>query len=312
MNDIEIYQLFPHSGYLMHSYLIKTPSNKIVMIDGGNTRYMPDAYLPSAIRGVLGLGEGEYFEIEAWFISHGHDDHYGEFIMMMKEYEKESNYKVKEFYFDFPDFEKTELKDYSSESIEELKRSFDKYAEVNGISCKKRFFDELNGKVINQDSVKKGLVITIDGVNFEILQTWDESDDQVNGNSTVIRLTRADKTGRSCLFLNDASPASGKRLLDTYGDKLKSDIVQLAHHGQGGCNKDVYEAIDADLRLWPIPSWVWKKPQYKTPETRSWFNVDEENPGDSDFVACFYEKYPENHRSVEDWKNCVDAMKIVL
>ena len=79
MKKTEIYQLCPHSGYLMQSYLIKTPNDKIVLIDGGHNYYMEKAYLPSAIRAILGLNEGEYFEIDSWFFSHGHIDHYGEF-----------------------------------------------------------------------------------------------------------------------------------------------------------------------------------------------------------------------------------------
>lgn len=308
---VEIYQLFPHPGYLMHSYLIKTPNDKIVVIDGGNTRYMQDAYLPFAIRAVLGLSENDYFEIEAWFISHAHDDHYGEFVMMMREYTKESNYKVNNFYFDFPDFEngKYGFRDYNLESIQELKDSFQKYATVNGIETKD-YYTSLNGAVINAETVKKGLVMKIDGVDFDIMQTWDSSDDQVNGNSTIIRVSF--NGSKTCLFLNDASVVSGLRLLNTYGDKLKSDVVQLAHHGQAGVSKEVYDAIDADLRLWPIPSWVWTKPQYKTSETRGWFGTDPENPSEKDFVGCLYKKYPSNHRSVEDWKESIDCMKIIL
>ena len=80
----------------------------------------------------------------------------------------------------------------------------------------------------------------------------------VNGNSTIIRVYDQDKNGKTCLFLNDASIGSGKRLLDTYKEKLKSDIVQLAHHGQAGVDKDVYDAIDAKIRLWPTTIWLWR------------------------------------------------------
>lgn len=311
MKKTTVYQLFPNPGYLMHSYLIKTPNDKIVLIDGGNTRYMKDAYLPFAIRAVLGLNENDYFEIEAWFISHAHDDHYGEFIMMMREYTQESNYKVNNFYFDFPDFEsgKYGFRDYNLESIRELKDSFQKYATVNGIETED-YFADLNGAVINAKSVKEGLVINIDGVDFEIMQTWSEEDDQVNGNSTVIRVSY--NGSKTCLFLNDLSEGSGMRFLNKYGAKLKSDIVQLAHHGQAGVTKEVYDAIDAELRLWPIPSWVWIKPQYKTSETRSWFGTDIDNPSDREFIGCLYKRYPASHRSIEDWRDSLDCMKITL
>lgn len=298
----------------MHSYLVKTPNDKIVVLDGGNVRYMKDAYLPQAIRGVLGLTDGEYFEIEAWFISHAHDDHYGEFIMMMREYTAQSNYKVNNFYFDFPDFENGDypFRDVDAESMQELKECFQKYATVNGIKTVS-YYDDLNGAVINSQSVEKGLTIEIDGVNFEILQTWRDDDDQVNGNSLIIKVSEKDKNTKTCLFLNDLSEPSAIRLVQKYGNKLKSDIVQLAHHGQGGCEKHVYDVIDAKLRLWPTPSWVWFKPQFKTAQTREWFGVDVEKPNmETDFVGCKYEKYPENHRSIKDWKGCLDGMKVEL
>ena len=108
---VEIYQLAPHSCMLMEGYLIKTPNDKIVIIDGGSGEtYMDKAYLPTVIRAVLGLKADEYFEIEAWFLSHGHNDHYGEMLMMFREYDENSNYKINNIYDHFSN-------DYSNNNI---------------------------------------------------------------------------------------------------------------------------------------------------------------------------------------------------
>ena len=315
MKKTEIYQLCPHSGYLMHSYLIKTPNNKIVVIDGGHTYYMEKAYLPHAIRAILGLNDGDYFEIDALFLSHGHVDHYGEFAMMMKEYDKNSNYKINNFYFDFPDFanSKFDTSDYSLENLALLKNSFETYAQVNDIAVDGSYYDFLNGAVINKSAVEKGLTFNIDGVDFDILQTQDESDDQVNGNSLIIRVSESNKKGKTCLFLNDASVVSGARLLKKYGSALKSDMVQMAHHGQAGVDKDVYYAIDASIRLWPTPFWLWNDHEtWKMDEVRGWLGITSENYTKNDILACGYSAYPENYSSVEDWKKCVDGMKVTL
>lgn len=314
-NKTEIYQLHPHSGYLMESYLIKTPNNKIIMIDGGNNTYMEKAYLPSAIRAILGLNEGDYFEIDAWFFSHAHNDHYGEFVMMMKEYDKNSNYKVNNFYFDFPDLVNSSFleSDYSLKDFLSFKDALNTYAKVNDINVDGDYYDALNAKVINKQSVKQGLVLEFDGVLFDILQTWDETDEQINANSLVIRVSEKDKQTKTCLFLNDASVNSGNRLLNTYGEKLKSDIVQMAHHGQAGVDKNVYDAVDAKIRLWPVTFWLWQDHQiWKIDEVRSWFNIEENNYTDGDFLACRYSQYPEDYTSISDWKKCVDLMKITL
>lgn len=311
----EVYQLSPHCGILMEGYVIKTPNDKIVVIDGGNYTYLDKPYLPSAIRAILGLNEGDFFEIEAWFLSHGHSDHYGEMFMMLKNYDKNSNYKINNIYFDFPDFENSKFHetDFCVEALTQLKNGLNNYAKVNGIDCGDSYYDYLNGRVVNAQSVANGLSFTIDGVRFDILQTWCEEDDQVNGNSMVIKVFPQDPNGKNCLFLNDVSIVSGARLLQTYGKALKSDIVQMAHHGQAGADKDVYDTIDAKIRLWPIPFWVWQNEEdYKIGEVRSWVGVDVNNVTENDIVTCLYEGAPEDYASVADWKKCVDCMKIIL
>ena len=314
-NKTEIYQLTSDAGILMQAHVVKTPNQKIVVIDGGNETYLDKPYLPSAIRAILGLNEGDYFEVEAWFLSHGHCDHYGELSMMLRNYDETSNYKINNIYFDFPDFVNTDfdVEDYSVDRLETLKNALNNYAKVNGIDCGESYYDYLNGKYINEKTVANGLVFTIDGVCFDILQTRSDEDDQINGNSMVIRTYIANADSKTCLFLNDTSIVSGARLLKTYGNALKSDIVQMAHHGQAGADKDVYDTIAAQVRLWPIPFWVWLNEEtYKVGEVRAWVGVDKDNVTENDLVSCLYERYPENYASVDDWKACVDCMKVVL
>ena len=86
--------------------------------------------------------------------------------------------------------------------------------------------------------------------------------------------------GKKILFLGDTGVESGNKLLENQKDKLKADIVQMAHHGQSGVNKDVYEVIRPEICLWPTPEWLWNNDrgegfntaQYKTVETRTWMN----------------------------------------
>ena len=81
-------------------------------------------YLPSAIRAILGLGENDPFEIEAWFLSHAHRDHYYELAKMLNAYTPESNYRINNFYFDFPDYgvewESRYATDFDNERFQKL------------------------------------------------------------------------------------------------------------------------------------------------------------------------------------------------
>ena len=74
--------------------------------------------------------------------------------------------------------------------------------------------------------------------------------DYVNSTSLVIRVTVADT---SVLLLADTTHASGRIIENTFGDYLRSDMVQLAHHGHGDGGTDVefYKAIDAPYVLFP-------------------------------------------------------------
>ena len=310
---VALYQLAPERDSLLQSYVIKTENGKLIVIDGGIDGAGKDRapYMPTALRSVLGLGQDEYFEVEAWFLSHAHKDHMYELSKMLSEYSAESNYKINNIYFDFPEFGSEEYPGQNGDmEISKIRENINKYGEVIGAGA--NYYDTLNGAVINTEAVAKGLTLEIDGVRIEVLQTWDSADGTSNLNDTsiVLRMTIGEQ---KVLFLNDLGAIGGRRLLATYGDALKSDIVQMAHHGQGGVNKDVYEAIDAQVHLWPTPLWVWKNENgtYQIDEVRKWvFGKNFLEASEYDIVASLYEKYPTRLTEVAYWNRVIDCMRI--
>ena len=40
--------------------------------------------------------------------------------------------------------------------------------------------------------------------------------------------------------------------MHTYGDYLKSDVLQVTHHGLIGGDKELYELINPEICFWPI------------------------------------------------------------
>lgn len=315
----KLYQLAPENLSLMESYVLKTANGKLIVIDGGIDGCGKDRepYLPAALRAIAGVGEGEYFEVEAWFLSHAHSDHYGELVKMLCAYTEASNFKVKNFYFDIPPFGTSEYPSKGDESdrLEDLKRGFTRYAEVNGIAVKSgsTAYDELNGAVINHEAIERGLEFSVDGIRIDVLQTWDISDgDFVNCNSLVLRVWAGD---RSVLFLNDLGAPAGERLLKKYGAALKSDLVQTAHHGQNGVQREVYDAIDGQIFLWTTPLWVWNNTtDYTIGDTRRWVNGGEDftTADRRHLVACLYSAYPSDPTRVADWESVLPEMCIEL
>ena len=312
-SPVVLYQLAPEANSLMQSYVIKTQNGKLIVIDGGidGEGLERAPYMPAALRAIAGVKDGEYFEVEAWFLSHAHKDHTYELSKMMAEYTAESNYKINNIYFDFPAFGTEEYPGQNADmEASKIVENVNKYGQVIGKG--ENYYDQLNGAVINTEAVAKGLSFDIDGVKIDVLQTWDIADgtSNVNDTSIVLRFTIGEQT---VLFLNDLGSNGGRRLLATYGDALKSDIVQMAHHGQAGVNKDVYAAIGANVHLWPTPIWVWNNANqtYQIDEVRTWLygetflDADEHN-----IVAGKYKKYPTRLQQVAAWEKVLDYMKI--
>lgn len=314
---VELYQLAPENLSLMQCFVIKTRSGKLIVVDGGIDGEGRDRepYLPAALRAIAGVGEGEYFEVEAWFLSHAHKDHFYELAKMLNRYSKDSNYKINNFYFDFPDYgtEAFPHKNEDSTYLKKLKKGLNIYADVNQIAYSEgsSYYEELNGAFINADTVEKGLELEIDGVRIEVLQTWALSDgSDVNSSSIVLRMW---VDGQSVLFLNDLGAHGGERLL-AKGIDIKSDIVQMAHHGQAGVKEEVYKAIQSKVHLWVPPIWVWTNTTtFRIGETRKWLYGEDFTEADQyNIVACLYKEYPKDPTSVSDWVKVKDYMKITL
>ena len=339
--EVELYQLAPEGQSLLMSYVIITPSKKVVVIDGGTDGAGQSAppYLPSAIRAILGLGQNDRFEVEAWFLSHIHNDHYYELAKMMKRYRESDNYRINNIYFDFPDYgtEWTSSAgdgDFEKANFDILVKGFDHYCETAGFTgiegaaipedrltapegSPGYYYGLINGAVINEEAVEEGLTITVDGVDFQILMTWWEGSSTINNTSVIIRMVYG---GNSVLFLGDCGEQEGRRLLELRSpDEVKSDYVQMGHHGQGGPNKAFYDAIGAKdaVRLWPTPEWVWNNAQsYAIGQTRSWLDLPYKakdfqreklfNTG-RDFVAGCCRSYPRRSARVDDWTERVLA-----
>lgn len=237
-----LYQLGPDTDMLMMGYVIKTTNDKYIVIDGGSAGGS-EGYILNALQDITGQ---EIPEIEAWFLSHLHDDHVMEFCDLARYYVPEfADIKINNVYFNFPSekfMKKTEGGNYAFIR--------DRVAESYDTFLGEGEFEKTNGK-----NVFEGDTIYIDDVKIDILLTVtdEEKETNINDTSLIFRVTMADQT---VLFLGDAGVAEGKRLLEKYGEDLKSDFVQMAHHGQGGVDKDVYEAINPTVCLWPAPRWV--------------------------------------------------------
>ena len=317
--ETEMYMIAPEPNSLMECYIIKTKEGKLIVIDGGidGEGYDKPPYILAALRAVAGKNEGEDIEVEAWFLSHAHKDHFNELSKVLKDYSADTHLKINNFYFDFPPYGTKAFSGNNPDlpQLKELMAGLDNYAAVNGIAVPegKSYYDVLNGSVANAETIAAGLDITIDELRFEIMQTWDKSDgSDINSSSLVFRMHAGEKT---VLFLHDLGDTGGRRLNKKYGAELKSDIVHMAHHGQNGVSKNVYTNIAAETFLWSTPIWVWNDTKtYNIGVTRKWVNnkVDFTEASEHHIVACLFTAYPSDPTSIAAWREALPAMKVDL
>ena len=142
-----------------------------------------------------------------------------------------------------------------------------------------RFYNALQNERVKgkSEEVTLNQIINIDFIKCEILgvKNPEITNNGFNNSSMVIKMNLPQT---SILFLGDTGEESGDKLLSTQKDKLKSDIVQVAHHGQGGAKESLYKEINPTICLWPTPEWLWDNNSgegkgsgpWTTLETRKW------------------------------------------
>ena len=137
-------------------------------------------------------------------------------------------------------------------------------------------------KIKNKVSCKKNQIIEMDNISCEIIRIANPeitNSDNGNDSSMVFKMTATD-VDKSMIFLGDAFYCASKELLEE-PQKLKADAVQMAHHGQNGVSKEVYESIAPEICFFNCPEWLYNNDngegynsgKWKTVEVRSW--VDE-------------------------------------
>jgi hypothetical protein len=93
-----------------------------------------------------------------------------------------------------------------------------------------------------------------DGAELEILSSMDNSFPSLyfslNDTSVISRLKF--DNGKTVMLLADATHHLTRQRAATYKESLKSDYLQMAHHGLIGGDIELYKFIDPEVCLWPV------------------------------------------------------------
>lgn len=221
------------------SFVFKTAAGKLIVVDGGRageTEHM--------LQILEYLSDGKKPVVSAWLFSHMHDDHYGVYAKLCNEPELGNRVTVEHFYCHL-------LSDaFYGENCQECAPEF--------VRDRKILLESDKTLGVQVHRVEKGDVIRVDEFAFEVLHVPSEdraADMNINDSSVVYKLNYNDQ--QSILLLGDAEWVCSEDLVENSREKLKSDVVQVGHHGCGNVSGECYRLIGAKYYIWQICPRFW-------------------------------------------------------
>lgn len=247
-NGITLIQLSNQTKSQMMGYVMVTKNSKVIIIDGGT---VGDS--DNLIQYINEYGG----KVDYWFLTHHHNDHCGAIVSIIKN----TDIEIDNIYISLNDDNwykenEPERYEFTNDLINTLENS--------------RIKENIRIPYINEK-------IKIDNIKCEILGIKNP-EIVVNPGNNQSMVFKFKVNDTSILFLGDTSVESQNKLIENNKEKLKSDIVQMAHHGQKGADINLYRIISPKTCLFPTPDWLWNNDSgegedsgpWKTKETRKW------------------------------------------
>ncbi|MBE6581225.1 MAG: MBL fold metallo-hydrolase [Ruminococcaceae bacterium] len=251
-------------------YIVTLEDGSFVVLDGGTSTTTDAKRIYDILKALYKEGHGgnnptpnNPIRIAAWYLTHGHGDHYGSMVQFMKTYCADYNTNAITVDRLIANFASDE-EHYNSEagnSVTQYNRTVrDRMAEFSA------YIKDAPGEQAGFEYIKvhTGQTFWLASTQFEVLYTHEDMYPEqlhvYNDSSTIIRMNfyhtvngqvTASEPTSSMVWLGDAQTDASQWTRATYGPALKSDMVQVAHHGGNGCEWDLYELIDPTVVWWP-------------------------------------------------------------
>ena len=190
-------------------------------------------------------------KIAAWLISHAHHDHLHLCLDFLLTYGDKVELSL--FGYNFPDFET---------DIVKSNRPFETEHALHWQNSIKELLDK-HFSTATRWTMHTGQKLLLPGCEVEFLGTWEDYwpafMKTVNETSFIVRLTF--ESGRSFLLPCDAWCGQTDLAVAVWGDYLKSDVLQVIHHGLAGGNIAFYEKVMPEIVFWPSPQNRFEAPE---------------------------------------------------
>ncbi|MBQ3705611.1 MAG: MBL fold metallo-hydrolase [Clostridia bacterium] len=223
-------------------YVFRLEDGRFVLVDGGmdSGNYAENIYRTLSEQSP----EPSNIVIACWFLSHTHIDHTGAFMTMAEKYADRI-------------------------TVEEIASNFPSMADA---AC---FREAWNTRRIKEhihryfpdakySKVHTGQKLSFTGAEVEILYTQDDlvrkslslANETLNTASICMRITIG---GNTIMLPADCDETANHILLNMYGDYLKSDILQVCHHGGWGGTTEFYASVDPEVAIFSTSDELYSK-----------------------------------------------------
>ncbi len=210
------------------SYVVRLADSRFVLIDGGCDDHEECEHLFDVLC-AQNERDDKKIVIAAWLFTHAHDDHIGCFLKFAEKY---------------------------AGKVEIQKLVYDFVFEASGTSeMQRQKFLRVAPGIAESVTPKTGMRFEFPGVAFEVVTTGREIEEIKNFNetSTVFKMTAGKY---SAMFLGDIHGQGAEKILQLHPKEyIKSDILQVAHHGYWGATDELCRVIDPSILLWPCPDY---------------------------------------------------------
>lgn len=224
------------------SLVITLEDGRFIIIDGGYGDYPTESGLKEPkdadiLYEYLKKSNGrsdKKITVAAWIITHPHADHCGAFKKFTRLYSDKIS--VEYFVYNCGEAEtyskQYPTNDFLRKEIQEIIKS--------SYPC---------AKIIKPHV---GQTLAFCDVEFKVLHTHEacipDIEPATNDTSLVLKMT---VNGVKTLLMADCDEGISSLLVDTFGDFLKSDIMQINHHGYSGATTELYDSVLPSYTIWP-------------------------------------------------------------
>lgn len=237
-------------------YIITLEDGSFVLFDGGNPASgSEDTNIWNLLNALYRENHGgksptadDPIRVAAWVVTHSHADHYNVFRKFLSNYGKRADFQMDYLIGNFPSASavycvyNTDIGMMGAEGAMKSLQNISNFTFLKVHSGQKYYFANLE---------------------MEVLMTYDDlAPAQIknqNDTSTVLRFSmQATSDGKTAvgepyvmIWTGDANNQQSRYMCAMYGEYLEADMVQVAHHGNIGCESDFYDTVKATVVWFP-------------------------------------------------------------